>query len=88
MKAEQNIKQMKMELEIPKDITWKEYINFNKNRHIWVFGESNIGKSTYLKLNGFLGNGPNDVYEIKGDKINFTTYKNEEYIYIDEFKGN
>jgi len=49
-------------LKLKQKVLWKDVINFDKARHLWFFGKSNIGKSTWLKLNGYLGEGPADVH--------------------------
>ncbi len=63
----------------------KHTLKIDKKRHIWIYGETNTGKTTELKsmLNSY---GSTECFQIpvNGD---WSKYNYEKYLWLDEYKG-
>lgn len=59
----------------------EEDSDLEKKRHYWIFGERNIGKTTWRKKNL-----TEDTWEIPTND-DWKGYRGEHNLYIDEFKG-
>lgn len=59
--------------------------NREKKRHVWIYGESNVGKSE--KLREFIKEkGVENCFQMPPNN-DWTGYTNERYLYYDEYKG-
>lgn len=55
-----------------------------KNRHMWIHGPSNCGKTSWVKQNYSF----DTVYQVPYTfPENWCTYKGEKVLWLDEFKG-
>lgn len=64
----------------------KQKIDFEipKQRHIWIYGDSNTGKTMELKAN--IAMDPNNWFQIPTNN-DWIGYNGEKNLYIDEYKG-
>lgn len=59
-------------------------LNIEKKRHIWMYGESNSGKTYRLKTE--ILKDPENWFQIPTNN-DWIGYNGEKYLYLDEFKG-
>ena len=59
-------------------------LDIEKKRHFWIYGESNSGKTYYVRK--LIKENPNDWFQIPLNN-DWAGYNNEKNLYLDEFKG-
>lgn len=66
-------------------VRYRNQVNKDKKRHIWIYGETNSGKS-YYKENLLKKQHPNDWFDLPYNN-DFFGYNGERYLFADEFDG-
>lgn len=59
-------------------------LNIEKKRHFWIYGESNSGKTYYVRK--LIKEDPKNWFQIPLNN-DWAGYNNEKFLYLDEFKG-